>query len=151
MAGMAGAAGMASRVSTVSTVSTAGAAAGASGGAAAQGDVKDSPGVVSGNGLQLPVQLPVNVSGNSVNVVGIGDPAFGNESVNASGEGPGARRARGAAAGPAQPAAQSQQPGPRAVPLGRRPRARRPRRPALSRSPAREPTPPCPPSAAAPP
>ncbi|MFH9553391.1 chaplin [Streptomyces sp. NPDC017435] len=59
-----------------------------SGGAIAQGAAEDSPGVVSGNGVQLPVQLPVNVSGNSVNVVGIGDPAFGNESVNASGEKP---------------------------------------------------------------
>ncbi|MCX5263967.1 chaplin [Streptomyces sp. NBC_00199] len=65
-----------------------GSGASSGGGATAQGDMEDSPGVVSGNGLQLPVQLPVNVSGNSVNVVGIGDPAFGNESVNISGEKP---------------------------------------------------------------
>ncbi|MEV1067160.1 chaplin [Streptomyces sp. NPDC050263] len=58
------------------------------GGATAQGGTQDSPGVVSGNGVQLPVQLPVNVSGNSVNVVGIANPAFGNESVNVSGEEP---------------------------------------------------------------
>jgi LPXTG-motif cell wall-anchored protein len=50
--------------------------------------MEGSPGVVSGNGLQLPVQLPVNVSGNSVNAVGIGDPAYGNTSVNTSGEKP---------------------------------------------------------------
>ncbi|RSS49980.1 chaplin, partial [Streptomyces sp. WAC06614] len=37
------------------------------GGSTAQGGGKDSPGVLSGNGLQLPVDLPVNVSGNSVN------------------------------------------------------------------------------------
>ncbi|MGW1275118.1 chaplin family protein, partial [Streptomyces sp. NPDC002491] len=65
-----------------------GSGASSGGGATAQGDMEGSPGVVSGNGLQLPVQLPVNVSGNSVNVVGIGDPAFGNTSVNTSGEKP---------------------------------------------------------------
>ncbi|MFB6580346.1 MULTISPECIES: chaplin [unclassified Streptomyces] len=52
------------------------------GGAHAQGSGKDSPGVLSGNGLQLPVDLPLNVSGNSVNVVGIGNPSLGNTSVN---------------------------------------------------------------------
>ncbi|WP_369194113.1 chaplin [Streptomyces djakartensis] len=51
-------------------------------GAAAEGTAKDSPGVVSGNGVQLPVDLPVNVTGNSVNVVGVGNPATGNTSVN---------------------------------------------------------------------
>ncbi|MET9356690.1 LAXTG-anchored chaplin ChpB [Streptomyces sp. NPDC006617] len=60
----------------------------ASGGASAEGSGKDSPGVLSGNGVQLPVHLPVNVSGNSVNVVGIGNPAAGNESTNDSGDHP---------------------------------------------------------------
>ncbi|MFC8715035.1 chaplin [Streptomyces sp. NPDC057197] len=54
------------------------------GGATAHEGAKDSPGVLSGNGVQLPVHLPVNVSGNSVNVVGIGNPATGNTSVNTS-------------------------------------------------------------------
>ena len=54
----------------------------------AQGSGKDSPGVASGNGVQLPVHLPVNVSGNSVNVVGVGNPATGNESVNGPGDSP---------------------------------------------------------------
>lgn len=54
------------------------------GGATAESHTADSPGVLSGNGLQLPVDLPVNLSGNSVNVVGIGNPAFGNTSVNES-------------------------------------------------------------------
>ncbi|MFB7509616.1 chaplin, partial [Streptomyces broussonetiae] len=53
-----------------------------SGGAVAHGGAKDSPGVLSGNGIQLPVDLPVNVSGNSVDVVGVGNPATGNTSVN---------------------------------------------------------------------
>ncbi|MEU6271094.1 chaplin [Streptomyces populi] len=54
------------------------------GGAVAHGEAKDSPGVLSGNGLQLPVDLPVNVSGNSVTAVGAGNAAVGNEAVNTS-------------------------------------------------------------------
>ncbi|MEV8123636.1 chaplin [Streptomyces sp. NPDC085944] len=64
------------------------ASGGTSGGAVAEGSAQDSPGVLSGDGVQLPVHLPVNVSGNSVNVVGIGNPAVGNESVNDSGDHP---------------------------------------------------------------
>ncbi|MFE5794894.1 chaplin [Streptomyces sp. NPDC056503] len=53
------------------------------GGATAESHAEGSPGVLSGNGLQLPVDLPLNVVGNSVNVVGIGNPAVGNTGVNA--------------------------------------------------------------------
>nr|WP_262928260.1 MULTISPECIES: chaplin [unclassified Streptomyces] len=56
------------------------------GGATAESIAAGSPGVLSGNGLQLPVDLPANISGNSVNAVGIGNPTFGNTSVNVSGE-----------------------------------------------------------------
>ncbi|MER6252475.1 chaplin [Streptomyces sp. NPDC001584] len=52
------------------------------GGAVAVGRGKDSPGVLSGNGLQLPVDLPVNISGNAVSVVGVGNSSHGNTSVN---------------------------------------------------------------------
>ncbi|WP_327261935.1 chaplin [Streptomyces sp. NBC_01232] len=52
------------------------------GGAVAEGRGKDSPGVLSGNGLQLPVELPLNISGNAVSVVGIGNSSQGNTSVN---------------------------------------------------------------------
>lgn len=58
------------------------------GGAHADGETAHSPGVLSGNGVQLPIDVPVNVSGNSVNVVGIGNPATGNTSVNDSAEPP---------------------------------------------------------------
>ncbi|MFD8014443.1 chaplin [Streptomyces sp. NPDC058955] len=54
-----------------------------SGGATAESHTEGSPGVLSGNGLQLPIDLPVNVVGNSVNVVGVGNPAVGNTGVNA--------------------------------------------------------------------
>ncbi|MFE7902518.1 chaplin [Streptomyces sp. NPDC057424] len=59
---------------------------GRSGGAVAEGGAQDSPGVISGNGVQLPVDLPVNVTGNSVNVVGIGNASTGNESSNTPGD-----------------------------------------------------------------
>ncbi|GGT23961.1 chaplin [Streptomyces purpureus] len=58
------------------------------GGADADGVAAGSPGLISGNGIQLPVDLPVNISGNSVNVVGIGNPVFGNSSTNDSVEPP---------------------------------------------------------------
>jgi LPXTG-motif cell wall-anchored protein len=63
-------------------------AAASHGGASAQGSGKDSPGIASGNVVELPVHLPVNISGNSVNVVGVGNPATGNESVNGPGDSP---------------------------------------------------------------
>ncbi|MFF8292205.1 chaplin [Streptomyces sp. NPDC016309] len=52
------------------------------GGASADGAAVGSPGVISGNGVQLPIDLPVNVSGNSVSLVGILNPTFGNASSN---------------------------------------------------------------------
>ncbi|MEU6060170.1 chaplin [Streptomyces sp. NPDC047097] len=51
-------------------------------GSSAEGATTNSPGLISGNGIQLPVDLPVNVSGNSVGVVGILNPVFGNASSN---------------------------------------------------------------------
>ncbi|MFD3735200.1 chaplin [Streptomyces sp. NPDC058632] len=41
-----------------------------------------SPGVVSGNVVQVPVHAPVNVCGNTVGVIGLLDPAAGNHCVN---------------------------------------------------------------------
>ncbi|MFH9401219.1 chaplin [Streptomyces sp. NPDC017638] len=57
-------------------------------GASAHGSAAGSPGAISGNGVQLPVDLPVNVTGNSVDVVGVGNPVFGNQSVNGPGDTP---------------------------------------------------------------
>ncbi|UDM05130.1 chaplin [Streptomyces longhuiensis] len=48
----------------------------------AQGGAMNSPGVISGNTAQVPVHVPVNVCGNSVNVIGLLDPAFGNQCAN---------------------------------------------------------------------
>ncbi|MGW2405756.1 chaplin [Streptomyces sp. NPDC001739] len=67
------------------TVLGLGAAAGsafATDGAQASGQAVNSPGVLSGNNVQAPVHVPVNVSGNSVNVVGVLNSAFGNPATN---------------------------------------------------------------------
>ncbi|MFD8730297.1 chaplin [Streptomyces sp. NPDC059611] len=63
----------------------AGGAGMASADAGAQGAAIGSPGVASGNVLQVPVHVPVNVCGNTINVVGLLNPAFGNTCVNADG------------------------------------------------------------------
>ncbi|WP_326788612.1 chaplin [Streptomyces sp. NBC_00151] len=68
-------------------VTVIGIAAGAGAGAAvadsgAEGAAAHSPGVVSGNVAQVPVHVPVNVVGDSINVVGLLNPAFGNAGVN---------------------------------------------------------------------
>ncbi|GAA2647815.1 MULTISPECIES: chaplin [Streptomyces] len=60
-----------------------GAAGLASADAGAHGAAVGSPGVLSGNLAQVPVHIPVNVCGNSVNVIGLLNPAFGNTCVNA--------------------------------------------------------------------
>ncbi|MFD9813901.1 chaplin [Streptomyces sp. NPDC059080] len=51
-------------------------------GASAEGVAVGSPGVVSGNVIQVPVDVPVNVCGNTINIVGLLTPAFGNTCVN---------------------------------------------------------------------
>ncbi|MGW7277681.1 chaplin ChpD [Streptomyces sp. NPDC054844] len=48
----------------------------------AQGAAVGSPGVLSGNVVQVPVHVPVNVCGNTINVIGLLNPAFGNVCVN---------------------------------------------------------------------
>ncbi|AKG42177.1 chaplin [Streptomyces sp. JH002] len=50
----------------------------AHGGASAKAGAVHSPGVISGNIVQIPVDVPINIVGNTVNVIGILNPAFGN-------------------------------------------------------------------------
>ncbi|ALC24182.1 chaplin ChpH [Streptomyces pristinaespiralis] len=49
----------------------------------AHGAAVHSPGVLSGNLVQVPVHVPVNVCGNTVSIIGLLNPAFGNTCVNA--------------------------------------------------------------------
>ncbi|MFJ6000072.1 chaplin ChpH [Streptomyces sp. NPDC092370] len=48
----------------------------------AQGTATHSPGVLSGNVVQAPVHIPVNACGNTVSVIGLLNPAFGNTCIN---------------------------------------------------------------------
>ncbi|MCX4785694.1 chaplin ChpH [Streptomyces sp. NBC_01221] len=49
----------------------------------AQGAAVGSPGVLSGNVVQAPIHVPVNVCGNTISVVGLLNPTFGNTCGNA--------------------------------------------------------------------
>ncbi|KAA0931488.1 MULTISPECIES: chaplin ChpE [Streptomyces] len=60
----------------------AGFASATDGGAHAGGQAVGSPGVGSGNLVQVPVDIPVNAVGNTVNVIGVLNPAFGNFGLN---------------------------------------------------------------------
>ncbi|GAA3086773.1 chaplin [Streptomyces rectiviolaceus] len=50
--------------------------------AGAQGAAVKSPGVLSGNVVQAPVHIPVNACGNTVSVIGLLNPTFGNTCAN---------------------------------------------------------------------
>ncbi|MFB7651208.1 MULTISPECIES: chaplin ChpG [unclassified Streptomyces] len=66
-------------VAAAAVAGTAGVAAADSGAKAA---AAHSPGVLSGNVVQVPVHIPVNVCGNTVDFIGLLNPAFGNECEN---------------------------------------------------------------------
>ncbi|MGW1991864.1 chaplin [Embleya sp. NPDC001921] len=58
----------------------------ASAGADADGAAVGSPGVLSGNNVQVPVHIPVNLCGNTVNIIAGGNFAFGNTCLNIDGD-----------------------------------------------------------------
>ncbi|MGP3683712.1 chaplin [Streptomyces sp. IBSNAI002] len=55
----------------------------ASADAEAWGIAAGSPGVLSGNLIQVPVDIPINFCGNSINVIGFGNLAADNVCINA--------------------------------------------------------------------
>ncbi|GGO43349.1 MULTISPECIES: chaplin [Streptomyces] len=48
----------------------------------AKGAAAHSPGVLSGNLIQVPVHVPVNVCGNTIDIIALLNPTFGNSCVN---------------------------------------------------------------------
>nr|WSX54862.1 chaplin [Streptomyces sp. NBC_00974] len=48
----------------------------------AEGVAVGSPGVLSGNVIQVPIHIPINVCGNSIGLVSLLNPSFGNTCVN---------------------------------------------------------------------
>ncbi|MFJ9419603.1 chaplin [Streptomyces sp. NPDC101227] len=60
-----------------------GGAGAASADADASGAAVGSPGVVSGNVVQVPVHVPINLCGNSIDIIALLNAASGNTCVNA--------------------------------------------------------------------
>lgn len=69
-------------LTSVAAASMGGGAGAAAADAGAVGAAANSPGAVSGNVVQVPVHAPVNVCGNTLDVVGVLNPAFGNDCEN---------------------------------------------------------------------
>ncbi|WP_201305108.1 chaplin [Streptomyces sp. GS7] len=67
---------------TAGTLLAVGAATPAFADAGAKGAAKGSPGVLSGNVVQMPIHIPINICGNSANFIGFLNPAFGNKCIN---------------------------------------------------------------------
>ncbi|WLQ67474.1 MULTISPECIES: chaplin [Streptomyces] len=51
-------------------------------GTSAQAETTGSPGILSGNQVQAPVEIPVNLCGNSITIGGLLNPVFGNSCEN---------------------------------------------------------------------
>ncbi|MEV6054245.1 chaplin [Streptomyces sp. NPDC052107] len=69
-------------LTSVAAAAVAGAAGIAAADSGASGAASNSPGVLSGNVVQVPVHVPVNVCGDTVDVIGLLNPAFGNTCTN---------------------------------------------------------------------
>jgi hypothetical protein len=63
-------------------LAVAGAGAAAANSADAHGKAVGSPGVAAGNLVQAPVHIPANVVGDTVSVIGVLNPAFGDHALN---------------------------------------------------------------------
>ncbi|MFD9318180.1 MULTISPECIES: chaplin [unclassified Streptomyces] len=50
--------------------------------AGANGAAIGSPGVLSGNVVQVPIHIPINVCGNTINIIAALNPAGGNVCIN---------------------------------------------------------------------
>ncbi|WP_405743628.1 chaplin [Streptomyces sp. NBC_01525] len=50
--------------------------------AGASAVASNSPGILSGNAIQVPIHMPINLCGNTIDIVGLLNPAFGNTCVN---------------------------------------------------------------------
>ncbi|MEU2110016.1 chaplin [Streptomyces sp. NPDC019507] len=71
--------------STVAALAVAGVLAGAGSAVAdsgAEGVAAGSPGVLSGNVIQVPLHVPLNLCGNSLGVISLLNPAVGNACLN---------------------------------------------------------------------
>ncbi|MEU4211588.1 chaplin [Streptomyces sp. NPDC026206] len=59
-----------------------GAAGIASADSGAQGAAVSSPGIISGNVIQVPLHIPINFCGNTIDIIALLNPTFGNVCIN---------------------------------------------------------------------
>ncbi|MFJ4519626.1 chaplin [Streptomyces sp. NPDC088810] len=69
-------------LTSAAVAAVAGGAGVASADAGAGAAAAESPGVASGNVIQVPIHIPINLCGNTVNVIALLNPAFGNACAN---------------------------------------------------------------------
>ncbi|MEU6802300.1 chaplin [Streptomyces neyagawaensis] len=69
-------------LTSVAAAAVAGTAGIATADSEAKGTAAHSPGVISGNAVQVPIHIPINLCGNTVNIIGLLNPAFGNTCIN---------------------------------------------------------------------
>ncbi|MEV7393182.1 MULTISPECIES: chaplin [unclassified Streptomyces] len=69
-------------LSTAAVAAVAGGAGVAAADSGANGVAAHSPGVLSGNVIQVPIHIPINLCGNTIDAAGLLNPAFGNTCVN---------------------------------------------------------------------
>ena len=69
-------------VAALAGVTILGGATIASADSGAAGTAIGSPGVLSGNVIEIPVNVPIDLCGDSVNVIGLIDPVLGSACVN---------------------------------------------------------------------
>ncbi|MFF5402266.1 chaplin [Streptomyces misionensis] len=69
-------------LTSAAVAAVAGTAGVAAADAGANGVAANSPGVASGNVIQVPIHVPINLCGNTIDVIGLLNPAFGNTCVN---------------------------------------------------------------------
>ncbi|MFF8999989.1 chaplin [Streptomyces achromogenes] len=69
-------------LTSAAAAAVAGGAGVASASAGAGGAAVGSPGVISGNTIQIPLHVPINLCGNTIDIIGLLNPAFGNTCVN---------------------------------------------------------------------
>jgi hypothetical protein len=69
-------------LTSAAVAAVAGGAGVATADAGARAVAAHSPGVLSGNALQVPINVPINLCGNTVDIVALLNPAFGNACVN---------------------------------------------------------------------
>ncbi|MER5523078.1 chaplin [Streptomyces sp. NPDC002677] len=69
-------------LSTAAVAAVAGAVGVAAADSGANGAAAHSPGLVSGNVIEVPIHVPVNVCGDTIDVIGLLNPAFGETCLN---------------------------------------------------------------------